>query len=51
MSLGKQDQTFLDKHTAIVGENGGERSRRNFKGARGVALLHFLFQPNLAMMY
>lgn len=51
MSLGKQDQTFLDKHTAIVGESGGERSRRNFKGARDVALLHFLFQPNLAMMY
>lgn len=51
MSLGTEDQTFLDKRTAIVGESGGERSRRNFKGARDVALLHFLFQPNLAMMH
>ena len=39
MSLGTEDQTFLDKRTAIVGESGGERSRRNFKGAREFRIL------------
>ena len=50
MSLGTEDQTFLDKRTAIVGESGGERSRRNFKGARDVALLHFLFWSELSFL-
>lgn len=46
ISLGMEDQTILGKLTAIMGEGGDGRSRRHFKGAREVVLLHFLVKPN-----
>lgn len=51
VSLRIEDQTFHGNLTAIVGESGGGRSRRYFKGSRDVALLYFLVQPALAMVY
>lgn len=51
VSLRIDDKTFLANLTAIVGESGGGQSRRHFKGARDVAILHFLVLLVLAMVY